>query len=231
MNRQTAQVWLLPLAAVIWNQSVYYGGNFLARNFPHQILELEIDHLIPFLPWTVSIYLGCFLYWALCYIMLARQERSEAYRFFCADFLAKGVCLIFFLLLPTTNLRPPVPGSGLWDHLMRFVYQVDSPTNLFPSIHCLVSWLCFIGIRRHQGLPRWAAGLSGIVAGLICLSTLTTRQHVVVDALGGILLAEASYWAAGRTKILMLFSHWADRLIISVSHVQTTLTASLKWRN
>ena len=212
MTKRCSKLWLLPLGAVIWNQSVYYGGNFLAKNVPHWNLELWLDPLVPFLPWTVSIYLGCFLFWAVCYVWMAKEDTAIACRFYLADFLAKGVCLIFFLLLPTTNLRPPVPGTGLWDHLMRFVYQVDAPTNLFPSIHCLVSWLCFIGVRRLPGAPRWSVWFTGLMASAICLSTLTTRQHVIVDVLGGILLAEASYWAAGREALLAPASRFLRRL-------------------
>ena len=212
MTKHCSKVWLLPLCAVVWNQSVYYGGNFLAQNAPHWNLELWLDPLVPFLPWTVSIYLGCFLFWAACYVWMAKQELSTACRFYLADFLAKGICLIFFLLLPTTNLRPPVPGDGLWDHLMRFVYQIDAPTNLFPSIHCLVSWLCFIGARSLPRSPRWSVWFTGLMASAICLSTLTTRQHVIVDVLGGILLAEASYWAAGRKALLGPASRLLRRL-------------------
>lgn len=212
MTKRCSKLWLLPLGAVIWNQSVYYGGNFLAKNVPHWNLELWLDPLVPFLPWTVSIYLGCFLFWAVCYVWMAKEDTAIACRFYLADFLAKGVCLICFLLLPTTNLRPPVPGTGLWDHLMRFVYQVDAPTNLFPSIHCLVSWLCFIGVRRLPGAPRWSVWFTGLMASAICLSTLTTRQHVIVDVLGGILLAEASYWAAGREALLAPASRFLRRL-------------------
>lgn len=212
MTKRCSKVWLLPLCAVVWNQSVYYGGNFLAKNAHHWNLELWLDPLVPFLPWTVSIYLGCFLFWAVCYVWMANEETSIACRFYLADFLAKGVCLIFFLLLPTTNLRPLVPGDGLWDHLMRFVYQVDAPTNLFPSIHCLVSWLCFIGARSLPRSPRWSVWFTGLMASAICLSTLTTRQHVIVDVLGGILLAEASYWAAGRKALLGPASRLLRRL-------------------
>lgn len=212
MIKRCSKVWLLPLCAVVWNQSVYYGGNFLAQHAPHRNLELYVDALVPFLPWTVSIYLGCFVFWAVFYVGMARTDSPLACRFFLADFLAKGVCLIFFLLLPTTNLRPPVPGSGLWDHLLRFVYQVDAPTNLFPSIHCLVSWLCFVGARSLPRFPRWGVWLTGLTAAAICLSTLTTRQHVLVDVFGGILLAEGSYWMAGRRGLLSPFSKLIDRL-------------------
>ena len=211
-RRNTPKVWLLPLGAVVWNQMVYYGGNLLAQNFPHRNLELPVDRLIPVLPWTVAVYLGCFLFWAALYLLFAGQDRPLAYRFYCADFLAKGVCLVFFLLLPTTNLRPALPDAGLWERLVLFVYRVDDPTNLFPSIHCLVSWLCFIGARHDRRFPPWAVGLTGLGAAAICLSTLTTRQHVAVDVVGGILLAECAYRAAGHPNILNPFARLADRL-------------------
>ena len=199
------RVWLLPLWAVLWNQTVYYGGNALARDMPHRSLELWVDPLIPVLPWTVSIYLGCFLFWAAIYVLLAREKPETSCRFYLADFLAKGVCLIFFLLLPTTNLRPALSGDGIWERLLLLVYRVDAPTNLFPSIHCLVSWLCFLGVRGIKGLPRWGVWFTGLTAVCICLSTLTTRQHVAVDVAGGILLAQAAYWAAGRQTLLKPF--------------------------
>lgn len=212
MDGTNRRFWLLPLLAVIWNQLVYGGGQLLARSAYHHSLEVWADGLIPFLPWTVSIYLGCFLFWTVLYLYFARGDRVFALRFFSADLMAKGVCFLFFLLLPTTNLRPPVPGDGLWDHLLRFVYQVDAPSNLFPSIHCLVSWLCFIGARNCKNLPPWAVRSTGLTAALICLSTLTTRQHVLADVAGGILLAELSWWAAGSPYISQPFSRLAQRL-------------------
>ena len=211
-NRRT---WLLPLWAVLLNQTVYYGGNALARGLPHWNLELWVDSLIPVLPWTVSVYLGCFVFWAVFYVLLARGEPQLACRFYLADTLAKGLCLVFFLLLPTTNLRPALSGDGIWERLLLLVYRVDAPTNLFPSIHCLVSWLCFVGARSMKGLPRWGVRLTGLAAVSICLSTLTTRQHVAADVAGGILLAQGAYWAAGRRALLRPASALIAHLISS----------------
>ena len=212
MGERERRALFLPVLAVFWNQLVYCGGRALSRGAPHWRMELEVDRLIPLLPWTVSIYLGCFLFWMICYIVYASQDREEAYRFFCADLLAKGVCLACFLFLPTTMLRPPVGNATLWDWLVRLVYRLDEPTNLFPSIHCLVSWLCLIGVRRRGDTPRalvWATGLGAV---LVCLSTLTTRQHVAADVAGGILLAEVSYLAAGRPGLLSPVSRWLDHV-------------------
>ena len=142
-----------------------------------------------------------------------------AYRFFCADFLAKAVCLVCFLLLPTTNVRPAVEGNGLWEGLVRFLYQVDAPVNLFPSVHCLVSWLCWIGVREREDIPRWYRYFSFWIAVAICLSTLTTKQHVIVDVAGGITLAEASWWAAGLEPVFRKYAQTADRFSRRIAHV------------
>jgi len=213
------RTWLLPLTAAIWNQAVYYGGGWLAQERYHHDWTLLIDRAIPFLPWTVSIYLLCFLFWAGSYVLSARQKKLLAYRFFCADFLAKAVCLACFLLLPTTNVRPAVEGNGLWEGLVRFLYQVDAPVNLFPSVHCLVSWLCWIGVREREDIPRWYRYFSFWIAVAICLSTLTIKQHVIVDVAGGIALAEASWWAAGLEPVFRKYAQTADRFSRRIAHV------------
>ena len=91
-------------------------------------------------------------------------------------------------------IRPEVTETGLWDHAIRFLYQVDKPYNLFPSIHCSVSWLCWLSVRKDTAVPKWYRCFALIAAIAVCVSTLTTRQHVVLDIFGGILTAEIC-WA------------------------------------
>lgn len=184
---------LLPLAALGWNQLIYYGANRLTQNKLHYDWTSSLDRLLPFLPWTVSIYFGCYIFWTINYLLSARQERQLAYRFFLADFLAKAICFACFVLLPTTNIRPPVADNSLWNNLLNFLYQIDVPSNLFPSIHCLVSWLCWIAVRRRKDIARWYKWFSLLMALSVCISTLTIRQHVIADVIGGIVLAEFSY--------------------------------------
>ena len=214
MRTRRMRLMALPVLALLWNQAVYYGGGFLGRWLPPLHMGTAADQMVPFLPWTVAVYFGCYLGWAAVYILCAGQKDSAAaYRFFLADFLAKGVCLVCFLLLPATLARPVPQGSDLWSAMVRFLYRIDPPRNLFPSIHCLVSWLCFLGIRDRRGLPPWAAPVTAVGAMLVCLSTLTTRQHVAVDVLAGIALAELSYRTAGHPALLGPFTRLADRLL------------------
>ena len=78
---------------------------------------------------------------------------------------------------------------------------MDDPTRLFPSIHCLVSWFCFIGIRGRKNVPRAYRVFSCLFALLVCVSTQFTKQHYIVDVFGGILLAEGMYWLAFHTQL------------------------------
>ena len=142
-----------------------------------------------------------YLFWALNYVLIARQEKQDVCRFFAADFLSRVVCLIVYLVFPTTNTRPLIEPDGLWNKALLAVYEVDAADNLFPSIHCLVSWFCYIGLRGREEVPRWYRGASCVMAIMVCISTLTTKQHVLIDVFGGVLLAEACYWIAKRQLV------------------------------
>lgn len=183
-------------------------------------MTTRIDLVVPFLPWTIIIYWGCYLFWGTNYCLCALQDRSERNRFFCADILSRCICLAFFLLLPTTNIRPEVTGITVWDDLMRLLYRVDAADNLFPSIHCLVSWLCWIGVRKRKDIPTIYRYISLIASLLVCISTLTTKQHVIVDVIGGIALAECSYMIAGIPRVHTMFSKIMDALfqIFHINH-------------
>lgn len=204
---------IVPLLfTVLWNQIVYNGAHLIAGGWHHHDITLAWEEQIPFQPWSVLVYFGAFIFWVVLYLYCACQEKEKAHRLLCADFLSKAVCLVFFLFLPTTNIRPEIVDGGVFGALMRFLYWVDDPANLFPSIHCLVSWLCFIGIRRDEkrSVECKLLVLAGAVA--VCVSTLTTKQHVFWDVVSGIALAELTYWVAGRKPVLNTYSKLADKL-------------------
>ena len=180
----------LTLAALAWNQLVYQGASRLAASWHHYSLALPLDAAIPLIPWTVAIYFGCYLLWAVQYIWMAWHDDLNAKQFYTADFLSKLFSLLFYLLLPTVMQRPSVTAPGFWNDVMRFLYWVDKPYNLFPSMHCSISWLCWVSVRKSRAYPRWYCILTLIAAIAICISTLTTRQHVLVDVFGGIFMAE-----------------------------------------
>ena len=183
---------LLPPAALLWNQLVYWGGAALAETRHHYQFYTALDRAIPLIPWTVCIYFGCYAFWALHYCLCAAVP-LRARRFFTADFIAKGVCFVFFVGLPTTMARPAVQGLNVWESLVRALYILDAPVNLFPSIHCLNSWLCWASARDIPAFSHGYKAFALCAAVAVCVSTLTLRQHVLLDVAGGILLAEVCW--------------------------------------
>lgn len=103
-------------------------------------------------------------------------------------------------------------GGWFWNQVMTLVYSIDAADNLFPSIHCLVSWFCYIGIRGKKEFPAWYRGCSLVMAVLICLSTVLTKQHVLVDVAGGVLLAELCFWAGKKPMVYGVYEKVLDRI-------------------
>lgn len=191
--KQSKPVWLALFFALVWNTFVYSGSRIFTTHLTHHDLTTEWEEIIPLVPWTIIIYFGCYLFWAINYVIGCLQKEEDAFRFISAEMLAKAVCLLFFIIYPTTNIRPEIVGDSIFCDWMRFLYQVDAADNLFPSIHCLCSWFCFIVVRKNEKVPTWYKVLSFLIMLSICVSTLTTKQHVFVDVVGGIAIAEICY--------------------------------------
>lgn len=87
----------------------------------------------------------------------------------------------------------------MWEELMRMLYYMDAADNIFPFIHCLTSAFCFIAVRDNEKVSKRYKAASFFIAAGICVSTLTTRQHVLIDVAAGVLLAEFSWILVGKS--------------------------------
>ena len=196
----------------VFNCLVYSGSRMIAGGWYHHNIETGVDRSIPFVPEFLVIYFGCYVFWAVNYILIARQDRRSVYQFFTGDFISRCVCLVSFLAFPTTNTRPLITGSGLWNQAALWLYSIDAADNLFPSIHCLVSWFCYLGIRGRKEIPRWYQRMSMVIAVLVFASTLLTKQHVIVDVAGGILLAEFCFFIGRKTDLYRIYERFGSRI-------------------
>lgn len=202
-----------PVEALIFSTGLFTFAKLLCFWRPHLDMSLRWDALIPFLPWTVSIYVGTFVFWYVMLVVISTGPVYERERLFCAFHLNALISFLIFILLPTTNVRPELTGGSLWNWIMGIVYGVDTPENLFPSLHCSVAWLCWIGVRGRKDLPRWLSPLALLIAAAICCSTLTTKQHVIVDVPSGILLAELCWQAARSDRLRRIYHRLIERVM------------------
>ncbi len=195
------------LLCVCFNSSVYYGARLSYKNNCFHNLTLLWDDKIPVIPLSVVIYFGCYLFWIANYILISNISKERCYRFLIADLLGKLICGIIYIALPTTNMRPNIIDTDIFSNMLRFLYSIDAANNLFPSIHCLVSWYCYAGLRNCKSIPTWYRYFSLLMAIMICISTLTTKQHVIVDVIGGVILAEVTWQISMRIQLYKAYKY------------------------
>jgi membrane-associated phospholipid phosphatase len=152
---------------------------------PRFELSTPLDEAIPFLPWTYGVYVSFF---ALLLGAAWRLEAAEYVRLLGAVLVANGVCYMGFMLFPAHYPRPPLEAiaPGVWREQFRILHASDGAGNTFPSIHVATTLLVALRLRGRAGGALWMGW-----ALLICLSTLTVKQHFVVDVLGGAAVAWA----------------------------------------
>lgn len=188
---------VIPLLSILAvNCLVYWGSGMMTAGRYHYDFTFGFDRAVPLLPEFVWIYILAFPFWACNYILAAQRGKDMFYRFVATDLTVHAACFLIFLLLPTTNIRPEIPGNTISEVMLRIIYALDggqSPANLFPSIHCYVSWLCWKGVKGAEKIPKWYQNFSLVFAVLVIISTQVLKQHYIVDAAAGILLVEIAW--------------------------------------
>ena len=178
------------LIVIAANFIAYYGGDLIASGFHHYNIETPLDDKLPFIEFFVVFYVLAYVQWVMSYILIAREGKALFYKFVVADVLAKVMCLIIFIAFPTTISHQGEPGNNPFGFVTKIVYFFDSPTNLFPSIHCLESWICLRAALQMKKVPTWYKPFTCVFSVAVFLSTVFLKQHVVVDIPAGILVFE-----------------------------------------
>ena len=193
---------------IISNLGVYYGARLINDLLGRQYLDMTgaIDLATPVIPAFSIIYVLAFPFWYATYFFICRSDRQRCIRLVSTDVAAKLLCGVIFILFPTTNVRPELASEGLGNWLLGLIYAGDAPNNLFPSIHCLESWLCYLAIRNEEKVPNWVKDSALVLALLICLATLFTKQHVIVDSLAGLVIADGA-WRLGDPEYVRGFHY------------------------
>ncbi len=153
-------------------------------------LSLPIDAALPFVPAFITIYVLSYFQWVGSYIYHCQESRQLCYRMTTVDIMAKLMTLVFFLVLPTQMVRPEVTGNGIFESMTGFLYSIDKPISLFPSIHCLESWLCFRTATMMANRNRWYCTAQFVFTLLVFASVVLVKQHFFVDIFGGVAVVE-----------------------------------------
>ena len=187
-----------PLVLVIlFNFLCYYIPKALeSHRSDLHLISTRLDDALPRIPAFILIYVLAYVQWVVAYIVITRDSRERCCRFVSGELTSKIIAMIILLAYPTTFVRPPVEVTSFTTWVTSLIYKSDTPTNLFPSMHCVASWFCFRGSLGLKKMPKWYAWAQGFFSLLVFASVLLVKQHVWPDILGGIAVAEAGILVA-----------------------------------
>lgn len=148
---------------------------------------LPIDRWLPVIPWSAWVYFSLWVF--ICAPQALMVDRRIMLYYLGGALLMSIIGLSIFFFYPTS-----VPVWDIdWSRYpeLAFLKSSDSAGNACPSLHvgfamfsgCWLVWM----IRRLSLSPVW--WVFGILWGLaIIISTMTTKQHVLLDVIFGLLL-------------------------------------------
>lgn len=202
---------IVPVAIYIIMLPTYFISHLLTKDAAHINVATALDEHIPFIPAFIWIYVLAYVQWLVGYIAIARSEESLCKKYFGGEFIAKVITIFIFLVMPTEIVQPSPEGTGLTFGLLRLIYAADNPTNLFPSIHCLESWMVARALSE-TGAPKYTKTAMWLFSILVFMSVVFVKQHLALDIIGGIAVAEIGLFLANKLNFRKVYDSIEEKL-------------------
>ncbi|MCR4741034.1 MAG: phosphatase PAP2 family protein [Lachnospiraceae bacterium] len=188
-------IFMIPLYAAFYLPCFFALEN--AEGIKYHVIHMGIDDYIPFCEYFVIFYFLWFLYIIFSVAYCVFTDREIFYKSF--TFLAIGMTL--FLLISyffpnAQHLRPSVfERDNVFTDLVRYLYSIDTPTNVFPSLHvynAIGAHLALVHNKKLKQIPA-VGRVSLIICVGIILSTVFLKQHSLFDVIGACVMALIFY--------------------------------------
>ncbi len=171
---------------------LYLASNHFHFTTPVYLTLSTLENSIPFLPYTIWIYLSEYILFGVIFF-LCRDTENLNWCFYAFLFMQLTSVLIF-CLWPTIYPRELFPIPEDTDCITYFIFdslrRTDTAASCFPSLHVSSVYLSiFIFLKEQRNkLPFFL-----IWSTAIALSTLTTKQHYLADIVAGLIMAVLSF--------------------------------------
>ena len=161
-------------------------------------LSSELDTYIPFIVEFIIPYLSWFLFQAVWVVFVFFVDRKTYEQLTTMLMIGMTVFLVVSTFLPTKiSLRPYyIESRGICAFLVRRLRAVDTPTNVWPSIHVFntTALMMTLFTSQHPLLRKNAVRIPVVFwCGMIVLSTMFLKQHSVGDVLAALALNGIAY--------------------------------------
>lgn len=156
-----------------------------------------LDKQVPFIKEFIVVYWAWYPFLILVLVYFCFNYRNIYYKTMITIILGMLLCYMTYFFFQTTVPRPALYGRDIFIGIIKLTYRWDKPFNCFPSIHVLTTYAairgCMEGVKNK--FNKMSINFTGI---FIILSTQFVKQHVILDLISAIILAEILYrFAAG----------------------------------
>ena len=201
---------LLPMAAFFIIYVEWFSELEKRNGIPMREMHMVLDDLIPFCELFVIPYFMWFGYMIINTLFIYFTDRRTYYCLSTLLYIGMGTFLLISTFCPNyQNLRLSVmPRNNIFTDMVRYLWRIDTSTNVFPSIHVYNS-LCIMTAVHHAhklnmtehratrcricSKKKFRAAIY-VIGVLIILSTVMIKQHSCYDVLGGFLMMGALYY-------------------------------------
>ena len=181
----------------------YLTENFIAPERFH-VIHCALDDLIPFNEGFLIFYCYWFFLVAGSLLHFFRYDVLSFKRLQIYIMITQAVAMVAYIVYPSIQLLRPThfDRDNLLTRLMAFIYSVDTPTGVCPSLHVAYS-IAIASVWCHiRGGNRAWKGFMIFSAVAISLSTAFVKQHSVVDIIAAIpVCVLAEYLVFGPTRL------------------------------
>ena len=176
-----------------------------------QMVFLPLDYKVPFIKEFIVPYIAWYPFIILTMIYLCFKDKRVYYRTLASLLIGFIASFTIFYVFQTHVPRPVVEGNDIFSKLVRLIYSNDQPYNCFPSLHVLESHLMVMGVSALENKSKKLHYFVIFTSVMIILSTQFIKQHVIIDIVGGIYLAEVIFNAVPGLKRIA-FTLWKSRV-------------------
>ncbi|QGU94218.1 phosphatase PAP2 family protein [Clostridium bovifaecis] len=171
----------------------YFCQRFIT---PRYIMHSKYDEYIPFVKFFIVPYIFWFIYMAIGFVYFGLKSKEEFIKLLKFIFWGMSISYMIFVLFPSgQNMRPSLNDKDVFSKAVGFIYSVDPPINVFPSIHVINAIGVNIAVCNSAlfNNRKRIKSLSSIVMIFICASTVFIKQHSLIDVLAGTVLSLGIY--------------------------------------
>lgn len=184
---------LIPLVGLIYIHLNQDNGTAYS-------LKTDLDRQIPFIQGFVVPYLSWYVFLAVGFLYLVHRDRTNYVRTLFEFIIGLLLCYSVYAIYQTTVPRPHLVGGDWMLRTVQWVYRNDQPFNCFPSTHVLTAYLMMRAYLRSARMTKVYKILAASMGILIIISTQFIKQHVLLDIVGAVLVAEGVVYLVGKVS-------------------------------